>query len=67
MHYKFRARLQGHSETIQILVSKNMAVSELIDALAYALQIQSPHQIVGFRDPHSGLIVTPTIVCADPE
>jgi len=39
----------------------------MLDALSYALQLSSFSQIVGFRDPNSGLIIPPSIVCSDPE
>ena len=67
MHYKFRARLQGQQDTIQMLVTKDMSVAELMDALSYALQINSQHQVVGFRDPINGLIIPPSVICSDPE
>jgi hypothetical protein len=50
MHYRLRVAL-GHSEAV-ILVQQDMNVQEFIDALSYALQLSSHHQIVGFRDPN---------------
>jgi hypothetical protein len=44
-----------------------MSVSEMLDALSYALQLSSYCQIVGFRDPKSGLIIPPSVVCSDPD
>lgn len=65
MHFQFKARL-GTRE-ISILVSKDMSVQEMLDALSYALQLSSFSQIVGFRDPNTGLIIPPSIVCSDPD
>lgn len=42
-----------------------MSVQEFLDALSYALQLSSFSQIVGFRDPHSGVIIPPSIVISD--
>lgn len=39
----------------------------MLDALGFALQLSSFSQIVGFRDPSSGLIIPPSIVCSDPD
>ena len=64
MHFPFKARL-GSNE-IQILVSKDMSVQEMLDALGYALQLSSYCQIVGFRDPNTGMIIPPSIVCSEP-
>ena len=65
MHYQFKVAL-GHSEAI-ILVQQDMIVSELLDALSYALQLTNHQQIVGFRDPKTGMIIPPSIICADPD
>jgi hypothetical protein len=50
-----------------MLVSKDMSVKELIDALFFALQIAPYSQIVGFREPTSGIIIPPSVVCSDPD
>jgi hypothetical protein len=42
-----------------------MSVQEFLDALSYALQLSSFSQIVGFRDPHTGVIIPPSIVISD--
>jgi hypothetical protein len=65
MHFPFKAKL-GQTD-IQILVSKSMGVQELLDALSFALQLNSFSQIVGFRDPSSGMIIPPSIITSDPE
>ena len=39
----------------------------MLDALSYALSLSSYSQIVGFRDPKSGLIIPPSIVCSEPD
>lgn len=65
MYYPFKAKL-GPNE-IQILVKKHMNLSEMMDALTNALQLSPVCQIVGFKDPHSGMIITPSIVCSDPD
>jgi len=44
-----------------------MGVQEMLDALSFALQLSSFSQIVGFRDPKSGMIIPPSIVTSDPE
>jgi hypothetical protein len=44
-----------------------MSVQEMLDALSFALQLSPFSQIVGFRDPSSGLIIPPSIVCGDPD
>jgi hypothetical protein len=44
-----------------------MSVQELLDALSFALKLTSYNQIVGFRDPNSGVIIPPSIVISDPE
>ena len=44
-----------------------MSVQELLDALSYALQLANHQQIVGFRDPKSGMIIPPSIICSDPD
>ena len=44
-----------------------MSVTELLDALSFALQISNNSQIVGFKNPNTNLIIPPSIICADPE
>ena len=66
MHFQFRARLSGQIDSVSILVSKDMSVQEMLDALSFALQLNNFSQVVGFRDPNSGLIIPPSIVCSDP-
>jgi len=39
----------------------------MLDALTFALQLSSFSQIVGFRDPNTGIIIPPSIVTSDPE
>ena len=39
----------------------------MLDALGYALQLSAFSQIVGFRDPNTGMIIPPSIVCSDPD
>lgn len=39
----------------------------MLDALSLALNLSSFSQIVGFRDPKSGLIIPPSIVCSEPD
>lgn len=65
MHFPFKARL-GSAETA-ILVSKDMSVQEMLDALSCALQLSSFNQVVGFRDPNTGMIIPPSIVCSEPD
>ena len=47
------------------MVSKQMSVAEFLDALSFALSITGMSQIVGFKDPRSGVIITPSIVIND--
>ena len=65
MNFPFKTRLG--SNDISILVSKDMSVQEMLDALSLAHQITPFSQIVGFRDPSTGLIVPPSLVCQDPD
>ena len=65
MNFPFKTRL-GQND-ISILVSKDMSVLEMLDALSLAHQIPPHNQIVGFRDPMTGLIVPPSVVCQDPD
>lgn len=51
---------------MQILLSKDMNVQEMIDAFTFVLQLPPLSQIIGFRDPKTGLIITPSILCSDP-
>jgi len=44
-----------------------MNVQELLDAISFSFQLSSLSQIVGFRDPTSGVIIPPSIMCNDPE
>lgn len=39
----------------------------MLDALSYALSLSSYSQIVGFRDPNTGMIIPPSVVCSDPQ
>jgi hypothetical protein len=43
-----------------------MNVQEMIDAFTFVLQLPPLSQIIGFRDPSTGLIITPSILCNDP-
>jgi hypothetical protein len=65
MHFQFKARL-GTRE-VSILVSKDMSVAELLDALTYTFMLPSNSQIVSFRDPNSGIIIPPSVICSEPE
>lgn len=42
-------------------------MQEMLDALSLAHQINPYSQIVGFRDPATGLIIPPSVVCQDPD
>jgi hypothetical protein len=65
MNFPFKTRL-GQND-VSILVSKDMSVQEMLDALSHAHQINPYSQIVGFRDPATGLIIPPSVVCQDPD
>ena len=63
----FALKTRFGSNDISILVSKDMSVQEMLDALSFAHNLASNSQIVGFRDPTTGLIIPPSVVCQDPD
>lgn len=63
----FPLRARYASNEVQILVKKRMPLSEMLEALANALSLSPFCQIVGFKDPVTGMIIPPSIVCSDPD
>ncbi|CDW71526.1 UNKNOWN [Stylonychia lemnae] len=61
--YLFTARYRNQVQSI--IVHKDLKVHEFLEALSYSLQLPDG-VIVGFQD-RSGLIVTPSFICLNPQ